>query len=166
MSQDENEDINQIFFDACRVVEQRIKAGSFCIVAIGGAMGGGKTRLSQYLSFKFGLSLLETDHFLRPVETKVGYDYKCIQEILESKKKAKRHIIIEGCSILPVLSKFDPSEIFLIYIENKRPPGNPSGELIDWGNTEHCSIKEILDVDCQCHLKKLAKHTIRWIVNT
>ena len=105
------------------------------------------------------------DLFLRPVETKVGYDYTYIQKIVESKKKAKRHIIIEGCSILPVLREFDSGEIFLIHIEKQKTSCHPSVEPIDWGNTEHCSIKEILDVDLdsQPDLKAKANYTISWV---
>lgn len=162
MSQKGNEYLNQVFFDACRVIEQKINAGSFCIVAIGGAMGGGKTLLSRYLSWKLRLPSLETDLFLRLIGSKVSYDCKYIQEILEREKINKRNIIVEGCSILPVLGKFDPSEIFLVHIENKILSGHPPIELIDWKNTEHCSINEILEIDLQADLKNLAQHTIRW----
>jgi len=161
MSQSKNEYLDQVCLDACRVVEQKINTSAFCIVAIGGAMGGGKTLLSRYISWKLRLSLLETDLFLRFIEPKVSYDFECIQEILERKKVNKRNIIVEGSYILPVLRKFDPNEIFLIHIENKIP-SSPPAELIDWGNTEHCAINEILNMDCPADLKVLAQHTIRW----
>lgn len=161
-----NEFINQMFYEVCSAVEQRIKAGPFCIVAIGGGMGVGKTALSRYLSYTLRLSLLEADLFLRSIEAKVRYDYKYIQEILDSKRKAKRHIVVEGLSILPVLSKFESSEIFLIHIENKIPSSHSPVELIDWGNTEYCPIKEIPNVnlspDCPSALKAKASHTINW----
>lgn len=151
--------------EACRVVEQRIKKGPFCIIVIAGKMGVGKTSLSQYLSCKLRLSLLETDLFLRLIESKVRYDYKYIHEILEAKKKAKQHIIVEGCSVLQIIRKFEPSEIFLIHIE-KIFSDHPPIELIYFENTETCSIQEIpnvdLNPDCPSDLKAKTNHAICW----
>lgn len=171
MSPNRDEYPNQVFLNACRAVEQRIKKDPFCIIAIGGKLGVGKTTLSRYLSWKLGLSLLETDLFLRPKETKVSYDYKYIRDILEFKKKSERHVIVEGCSILPVLREFDSSETFLIYIEKQITSGHPSIDQIDFEITETFSIKDIFDVDLDCpsELKEKAGHTIvvnnTWIQN-
>ncbi|MBI3901677.1 MAG: hypothetical protein HY306_01820 [Nitrosomonadales bacterium] len=159
-----DECINQKL-EACRVVEQQISKVPFCIIAITGKMGVGKTSLSRYLSYKLRISHLETDLFLRLIDSKVRYDYKYIHEVLESKKRDKRHIIVEGCSVLPIIRKFEPNEVFLIHIENsfsERPPH----ELIELENTEKCSIREIINVDlnpdCPSDLKAIKNHAICW----
>ena len=156
--------INQIYEDCLFVVEQRIKKGQFCIIAIGGKTSAGKTSLSQYLAYQLRLSLLEMDLFLLLDESKVKYDYKYLQKILESKKNNKRNVIIEGCSVLPVLSKFDSGEIFLIHLENKMHFAHSSVRLINFENTEHCSSKDILDVDLdsQANLNEKSNFTVNW----
>lgn len=157
--------IRQKYEDCLFAVKQRIKTGQFCIIAIGGKTGSGKTSLSQYLAYQLHFSLLEMDLFLLPDAAKAKYDYKYLQKILESKKNNKRNVIIEGCSVLPVLSKFDLGEIFLIHLENTIRSARPPVELIYFENTEHCSIKEIFDIDLdsQENLKEKSCYTVNWL---
>jgi hypothetical protein len=165
----QNEYINQKYYDTYKRVEQEIKSSPFCIVAISGVTGGGKSDLSRYLSCRLDLSCLETDLFLRSGETKVGYDYAYIHGILEHRRKIKRNIIVDGCSLCPVLCWFERSETFLIHIENRRPSDRPKDELIDFENSETYSIKEMpnvenadLNPDSPSCLKACANYTIRW----
>ena len=152
------------YLDAYRKVEQAIKSRNFCIIAIGGTVASGKSRLSRFLAWKLQLSLLETDLFLSHENTKGIVNYKYINEILENKKRHKQHIIVEGFSILPILNKFEDSEIFLVHLKRikatKLSNDVDADRILDdpfWKeNTVNRPISDLLDIDSDSELAERA----------
>jgi hypothetical protein len=140
-----------------QVVKKRIENSSFCIVAITGKLAAGKTRLSRYLSRMLGIELLEMDSFLRLQESEPSYDYNAMREILDSKKIARQHVILDGVSISPLISSYPKADIFLIYIE-KNNYDSSNDDVWFKENRTITHTPKILDVDSQCEMRVSADH--------
>lgn len=141
-------------------VKEKINNSHFCIIGIGGVLGSGKTTLARYLSWKLDISQLETDLFLFNEEGQSDYDYGYIHNILCNKKKTNRNVVVEGCSILKILSKFDPDETFLIYVKQSHSPKFPTNNYCYFENTEKCSVTDILDYDKPADLQENAQFVV------
>ncbi len=80
------------------------------IVAIDGKSGAGKTTLGRFLSWRFNVSLLESDLFLIRSEQKISYRYDDVRNVILARLDGNRPIIVEGIVALALLKDtgFDP----------------------------------------------------------
>ena len=81
------------------------------IVAIDGRCGVGKTTLGRFLSWRFNISLLETDLFLVRNKGSFAYRNGDVRKVIQSRIDSNRPIIVEGVVSLDLLTKigFAPS---------------------------------------------------------
>lgn len=93
------------------------------IVAIDGRDGVGKTTLGRYLAWHFNCTLLETDSF-PPFGRGVHLHKPCIAAAIRSRVELGRPILIEGISILRVLSSIAMKPNFLLYVRNETWTGS------------------------------------------
>lgn len=87
------------------------------IVAIDGRAGTGKTTLGRFLSWRFNVSLLETDLFLIKRQNAFVYRYAAIKKVILSRIASNRPIIVEGVVSLSLLKKLKFDTAFHVRIE-------------------------------------------------
>jgi len=93
------------------------------IIAIDGRDGVGKTTLGRYLAWHFNVTLLETDTFLLR-DRGLRHDEGCIATAIRSRVELGRPILIDGVSILRVLSSIALKPHFLLYVRNETYTGS------------------------------------------
>ena len=90
------------------------------LVAIDGWPGVGKTTLGRFLSWRFNVSLLETDLFLIPQQGTLVYLNSQIVRIIDARLRSgmPRPIIVEGTAVLRLLAQIRRTPDFVIHISN------------------------------------------------
>lgn len=107
------------------------------IIAIGGRPGVGKTTLGRFLAYRFNVTLVETDLFLKTGEGTLVYRLEDIRGILEHRRSRHRPVIIEGAIILDLLEQLEFDPDFTIHIVNQDAPescGGLGGQIRDYEN--------------------------------
>ena len=89
------------------------------LIAIDGKNGAGKTTLGRFLSWKYNVSLIETDLFRVQSNGSLEYDEKEIKRIIEYRLNKQRPIIIESAIVQKLLKKINLKPDFIIYIVNE-----------------------------------------------
>jgi len=105
------------------------------LVAIGGSPGVGKTTLGRYLAYLFNVSLIETDLFLIPKQGVMVYHNEWINHVIGSRldrddAEWQRPVIIEGSTVLRLLSSIGRKPDIIIHVINEDAPES-SGALAD-----------------------------------
>ncbi len=72
----------------------------FKIVSIDGLPGAGKTTLGRYLAYKFNVSLIETDLFIKRRNGTLNFHNSQIKRIIEIRKQRDLPVIVEGAIVL------------------------------------------------------------------
>jgi hypothetical protein len=98
------------------------------LIAIDGYPGVGKTPLGRFLAWRFNVSLIETDLFLIPAQGRLVHRNEEIVRIIDRRLDIPRPVIVEGCSVLRLLSGMGRKPDFLIYVTNQSAP-KPHGDL-------------------------------------
>ena len=87
------------------------------VVAIDGRSGVGKTTLGRFLSWRFNVTLLETDLYLERNIGALNYRQDEIQRIIDQRLQGDRPIIVEGMLALDVLYSVDRIPSFYVRVE-------------------------------------------------
>ncbi len=87
------------------------------IIAIDGRAGTGKTTLGRFLSWRFNVSLLETDLFLIKGQNAFIYRNAAIKKVILSRINSCRPIIVEGVVSLSLLKKLNFDTAFHVRVE-------------------------------------------------
>lgn len=91
------------------------------IIAINGRNGVGKTQLGRYLAYRFDVTLIETDLFLIEDQDRYVHRNDEIARIIAKRLEGFRwHVIVEGVTVLRLLSQLKRKPDFTIYITNKQ----------------------------------------------
>lgn len=109
------------------------------LIAIDGWWLVGKTTLGRFLSWRFNVSLLETDLFSIREQGKHVYLNDQITRIIDARLQSgiPRPIIVEGTTVLRLLAQIDRSPDFVIYISNtlvEKPISDSAAEVIAYEN--------------------------------
>lgn len=99
------------------------------IVAIDGRCGVGKTTLGRYLAYRFNVSLIETDLFLIEQQGGTLYRNDEIGRIITKRLNKPRPVIVEGTTVLRLLSQLNRKPDFTIYVANPDAP-KVDGQLL------------------------------------
>lgn len=95
------------------------------LVAIDGRDGSGKTTLGRFLAWHFNVSLVETDLFLHEGKGLV-YLTSDIERIIARRLAIPRPVIVEGVTVLRLLSTLGRKPDFLVYVRNPSSTGSDS----------------------------------------
>jgi hypothetical protein len=88
------------------------------LIAIDGRSGVGKTTLGRYLSWQFNISLVESDLFLIPNQGKLVYLSEPLAQVITSRLKKPRPVIVDGVAVRRLLSNLALKPDFVIYISS------------------------------------------------
>jgi uridine kinase len=88
------------------------------IVTIDGRDGVGKTTLGRYLAWHFNVTLVETDLFVIPTRAHPIYLDDQVNRIIERRLSMRRPIIVEGVSVLALMSRLSRNPDFAIYVSS------------------------------------------------
>lgn len=92
------------------------------LIAIGGLPLSGKTTLARFLAWYFNVSLIETDLF-RDLGARGHLAHKADQvaAIIDYRRNVVDcPVIVEGATVLRLLSQIDVRPDYYIYVDNKR----------------------------------------------
>ncbi len=103
------------------------------IVAIDGRAGVGKTTLGRFLSWRFNVSLLESDLFLVKNQGKFSYRNEDVRGVIQSRLSGDRPIIVEGVVSLSLLATISFTPAFHIRVNCAKATGSSEIEEI-WRN--------------------------------
>ena len=101
------------------------------IVAISGLPGVGKTSLGRYLAYRFNVSLIETDLFLRRACEAMEHHEDMINQVIATRldqddPERQRPVVIEGANVLRLLDRLGRRPDFIIQVINgDAPASNP-----------------------------------------
>jgi len=90
------------------------------IVTIDGRDGVGKTTLGRYLSWRFNVTLIETDLFVIPATDHILHLDDQINRIIERRITTPLPVIVEGVSMLQLMRRINRVPDFAIYVTNSR----------------------------------------------
>jgi len=88
------------------------------IVTIDGRDGVGKTTLGRYLAWHFSVTLIETDLFVIPTKAHPIYLDDQVNRIIERRLSMSRPVIVEGISVLALMSRLNRNPDFSIYVSS------------------------------------------------
>jgi hypothetical protein len=94
------------------------------LVAIDGHPGVGKTTLGRFLAWRFNVALIETDWFLIERQGRLVYRNDEIARIITKRIDGwnPKPVIVDGASVLRLLTATGRSPDFVIYVTNKNAP--------------------------------------------
>ena len=98
------------------------------IVTVDGRDGVGKTTLGRYLSWRFNVTLVETDLFLIPATDHIIHLDDQINRIIERRITTPLPVIVEGVSMLQLMKRINRVPDFAIYVTNLQ---QSSGVIMD-----------------------------------
>jgi len=118
------------------------------LVAITGQSGAGKSTLSRFLAWYFNISLIEADFFLIPHK---GFECEPaeVDRIIKQRHNIQRSVIVEGATILQLLSRINRVPDGIIQVRNSAESRQPTtGEMqyvnpTAWG-FEKCPTYEVV----------------------
>jgi hypothetical protein len=88
------------------------------LIAIDGRSGVGKTTLGRYLAWQFNISLVESDLFLIPNQRKLVYVDEALAQVITSRLKKPRPVIVDGVAVRRLLSNLALKPDFVVYISS------------------------------------------------
>ena|SRR5215211_1057977 len=90
------------------------------IVAIDGRPSSGKTSLGRFLAWRFNITLLETDHFLKIGQGKLIYFEDQVARIIDGriKRTSPRPVLVEGVTVLRLLHNLKRLPDYVIYVSS------------------------------------------------
>ena len=100
------------------------------IIAIDGRPGTGKSTLGRFLSWKFNISLLETDLYLVRGQEHLKYREEAIQSVIKSRMDSDRPMIFEGMIALKLLNQLNHTPSFHIRLERPSVPQDATLDAI------------------------------------
>ena len=108
------------------------------VVVIDGKPTVGKSTLGRFLAWRFNISLIETDLFLKRNQGRFLYNEEALRTVINFKIQAERPVIIEGVVALRLLSDFNISPDFHIHVtcEEESAPEELAGL------EKYCGFKE------------------------
>jgi hypothetical protein len=86
------------------------------VISIDGRYGVGKTTLGRFLSWRFDITLVETDIHLRWDIDQLTYKLDEIQECVFDQLNAKKHVLMEGVSTLKLIGDLAINDHFHIHV--------------------------------------------------
>jgi hypothetical protein len=90
------------------------------LIAIGGLPLSGKTTLGRYLAWWFNASLIETDLFRDPGKPKLLHKNDQAAAIIEYRRNLDCPVIIEGATVLRLLSQLGLRPDLYIHVNNEK----------------------------------------------
>lgn len=105
---------------------------AYKLIAVGGLPLSGKTTLARFLAWYFNVSLIETDLF-RDLGARGRLAHKAdqIAAIIDYRRNVINcPVIIEGATVLRLLSQIDVRPDYCIYVKNKQV-GEPASYKAD-----------------------------------
>jgi uridine kinase len=96
------------------------------IVTIDGRGGVGKTTLGRYLAWRFNVTLIETDLFLIPAQDYLIHLDDQINRIIERRITTPLPVLVEGISMLQLMTRINRVPDFSIYVANPRRTSSAS----------------------------------------
>jgi uridine kinase len=109
--------------DALAPLMQRRKGA---IVTIDGRGGAGKTTLGRYLAWHFNVTLIETDLFLIPAQDYLIHLDDQVNRIIERRITTPLPVLVEGISMLQLMTRINRVPDFSIYVANSRRTSSAS----------------------------------------
>ncbi len=143
------------YTDVVKFLAPRLRNLPPILIAIDGWTGVGKTTLGRYLAWRFNVTLLETDLYLRRRGTLAHRDKEIARLIAsrlsEGREGARRPIIVEGTAVLRLLARIGRQPDFLVYVANSLvdDAGHLTDDLIaydlEWRPREKANVAIIVD---------------------
>ncbi|MDI1261994.1 MAG: hypothetical protein PS018_01885 [bacterium] len=96
------------------------------LIAIDGRSGVGKTTLGRYLSWRFNISLVESDLFLIPNQGRLIYLNEAISLAIKSRIETPRPVIVDGVAVRRLLDELTFKPNYVIYVSSDDAPESSS----------------------------------------
>jgi hypothetical protein len=89
------------------------------IIGIDGRDGVGKTTLGRYLAWRFNVTLLESDLFLKSGEGEPAHRLDEINRIIQFRLDKPRPIILEGVGLFHLLQRLGRCADYVVYCQSQ-----------------------------------------------
>jgi len=101
------------------------------LIAIDGRPGSGKTTLGRYLAWRFNVTLLEADLFLKEGLGHLAHRTEEIGRVIQARLAIPRPVIVDSVAVLRLLKALRRRPDFLIYVVNAHAAegGHLKGEV-------------------------------------
>ena len=88
------------------------------LIAIDGRDHAGKSSLARFLSWQIGMPTIETDMLLIPEQGR-KYRLNDLRNLIDSRFRLNRPVIVEGIFLLELLAKLKLEFDYLVYVKNQ-----------------------------------------------